>query len=122
MARQQESTMSDAGNKYSSTVQSVATPDGSTANSNELDNNVCSRPSNAHTKNLDDDSTEKEDDDSTDDGTEWKAIPRTLFHPENSITPTEAWDYNYCCSKGYNMRVKEQEARVIQEIEGKYKT
>jgi hypothetical protein len=121
MPRQQESTKSDV-EISSSTVQSVATPDGSTTNSNELDNNVCSRPSSAHTKNIGNDSTENEDKDSTDDGTEWKAIPRTLFHPERSITPMEARDYNHCCSKGYNMRVKEHEARVIQEIEGKYKT
>jgi hypothetical protein len=48
---------------------------------------------------------------------EWITIPRTLFHPENKITPTEARDYNYSCKLGYKLNEKGKEAELMARIE-----
>jgi hypothetical protein len=85
------------------TTQLVAAPDGSTI-SKELDSNVHSRPSSEHNSNKCNMKKEQIDDDSNDE-IEWKTVLHILFHPENSITPIEAWDYNYSCNKGYNISV-----------------
>ncbi len=59
----------------------------------------------------------REDDSVSEANGEWITIPRTLFHPENKITPTEACDYNYLCKLGYKLNEKGKEAELMARIE-----
>jgi hypothetical protein len=48
-----------------------------------------------------------EDDSDVEANAELITIPRTLFHPEDKITPMKAHDYSYSCKLGFKLKEKE---------------